>query len=108
MGMFGSKDIVLDEAAFEKASGEYKDIAVELQNLRNDIEAALDRLKNGFNTPAGAKFISTCQGSLLKPLEQQKKVIEHVSENLETAKDKYSSVFREYESLNTTIKSYEI
>lgn len=108
MGMNGSSDIVLDEAAFEKASSEFETLADELQRLRNDIGELIDSLKSGFDTPAGRKFMKSCEDNLLRPLDRQKIVIEHVSSTLNDVKGKYSSVFSEYESLNTTIRSYKI
>ena len=53
-------DVVLDDAAFEKAIADFSDLAVQLQSLRDDIVDLLDVLKKGFDTPAGRKFIRSC------------------------------------------------
>lgn len=99
------QDIVLDESAFNKASSDFDTLGSDLKKLRDEIEDMLEELKEGFDTPAGRKFINSCKKNLIEPLDQQKLVIEHVSQNIRTAKDKYSSVFEDYRSLNSLIKS---
>ena len=93
-------DVVLDDAAFEKAIADFSDLAAQLQSLRDDIVDLLDVLKKGFDTPAGRKFIRSCEDNLLQPLDKQKLGIDHIS----TA---YATVFTEYGTLNTTIQSYQ-
>lgn len=102
-----SKDIVLDESAFDKAINDFSDLAVQLQSLRTDIEELLGMLKGGFDTPAGRKFISSCENNLLEPLDRQKLVIEHIYSTLNEVKGSYSTVFTEYGNLNTAIQSYQ-
>jgi len=102
-----SKDIVLDEAAFEKAINDFSELSVKLQVLRSDIEELLGVLKGGFDTPAGRKFISSCENNLLEPLDRQKLVIEHISSTLSDVKGAYSTVFTEYANLNKTINSFK-
>ena len=101
------RDIVLDEEAFNKAVSDFSDLAGRLQKLRESVEEMLNIVKTGFDTPAGAKFINSCEGNLLRPLDDQKLVIEHISETLQTAKSKYASVFDAYRDLNTAIASYK-
>lgn len=103
-GMKG--DIVLDEEAFSKAVGEFAELAVQLQGLRDDVDTMLADLQTGFNTPAGKKFISSCKSNLITPLDQQKQVIDHISSTLNEVKGQYSPVFTEYDSLNKQIQSY--
>lgn len=98
-----SDDIVLDEAAFNTAISDFSELSVKLQNLRTEIEEMLNTLKAGFNTPAGAKFLSSCEANLFKPLDAQKLVLEHISTTLLESKQAYESVFREYESLQAAI-----
>lgn len=100
-------DILLNDAAFDTASTQLDELAVKMNTLRTDIENALNDLKSGFDTAAGAQFFKACGNKLLKPMEAQALVIEHVSNNLKTAKTSYASVFSEYEELNNTIKGYK-
>lgn len=100
--VFG-KDIVLDEAAFQTAISEFAGLSDQLQQLRNDVEDMLNSLKAGFDTPAGRKFISSCEQHLYKPLDDQKLVLDHISETLLESKQAYDSVFREFEELQSVI-----
>lgn len=103
--MILGKDIVLDQEAFQKAAQDMSQLAGKLQQLREDIQQMLAKIKEGFNTPAGTKFIQSCESHLLQPLDDQKIVIDHVAENLNLCKTEYQSVFDGYRDLNTTIKN---
>lgn len=100
-----SKDILLDEEAFNKASEGLSELAEKMRTLKTDISNQLENLKEGFDTAAGDKFFRACGNKLLQPMEDQCLVIEHVSLNLRTAKNSYDSVFSEYEELNTSINN---
>ena len=51
-------DVVLDDAAFEKAIADFSDLAVQLQSLRDDIVDLLDVLKKGLiRQPAENSFV---------------------------------------------------
>lgn len=101
-----TNDMVLDDTAFDRAIADFADLAVQLQSLRDDIESLLGELRSGFDTPAGRKFIRSCESDLLVPLDRQKLVIDHISSTLSEVKSSYSTVFTEYENLNTAIRSY--
>lgn len=100
--VFG-EDIVLDEAAFHKAVSELAALAEQLQQLRAGIEDMLNKLKVGFDTPAGAKFVNACERNLVQPLEAQKLVLNHMHQSLSESKRAYEKVFREYEQLQAAI-----
>ena len=97
-------DIVLDEAAFNTAISDFADLSVKLQKLRSDIEAMLELLESGFDTPAGRKFVNSCKNNLLIPLDDQKAVLEHISETLQQSRQKYSAVFTAYSALQGAIQ----
>lgn len=100
-----AKDILLDEAAFQTASGKLKVLSENLETLRRDIEDMLTELATGFATPAGRKFIRSCKGNLLQPMTDLSAVILHVSDNLDQARNMYQSVFDEFADLNNMINS---
>lgn len=99
------QEILLDEDAFVEASRRMAALVVEMNNLRNQVSGLLDELRRGFQTPAGAKFFQACGSNLLQPLDDQKRVIDHVSENLRNARQSYESVFQEFRALNDQIES---
>ena len=98
-----SENIVIDEAAFDTAIKDFAVLGTQLRQLRTDIEEMLNVLKSGFNTPAGVKFINSCETNLFQPLDAQKLVIDQISSTLAESKQAYESVFREYEALQNAI-----
>lgn len=103
-----SDDIVLDEEAFNTAISDFAALAGQLQELRSEIESMLDILKTGFDTPAGAKFINSCEKNLFQPLDAQKIVLDHISETLTESRQTYESVFRTYEALQSAINQVSL
>lgn len=95
------KDIYLDEAAFQAAADEYAELTEDMKNLRQRISKLLDGLREGFDTPAGKVFFESCGSNLLQPLDDQLRVLQHVSDNLRNSKQKYQSVFEEYKLLKS-------
>ena len=98
-----SEDIVLDEEAFDKAIEDFSALSDKLQRLRLEVEDMISAVCVGFDTPAGAKFIKSCEKNLFQPLDAQKVVLEHISSTLRESKQAYETVFREYEELQSTI-----
>ena len=98
------KDIVLDEAAFQKAVDDFAALSKRLESLRKELDEMMKELKKGFDTPAGRKFISSCQTNLFQPMNDQKVVLDHISETLKESKVQYSSVFAKYEEMNAAMK----
>ena len=80
-------DIVLDEAAFDRVAADFIELSGKVQALRADIEALLQTLQSGFDTPAGRLFVSSCKNNLLDPLDQQKLVIDRRLGKLSTRTD---------------------
>lgn len=100
-----SEDIVLDEAAFDQAIRDFAELSGELKQLRTDIENMISTLKEGFDTPAGRKFVSSCEANLFAPLDAQELVLDHISDTLSGSKQMYESVFSEYAALQTEINN---
>jgi uncharacterized protein YukE len=100
-----TKDIILDEEAFKTASDRLKILSDDMQKLKKRIETLMAELRKGFDTPAGEKFFELCGSNLIKPLDDQAHVIEHVAQNLQDARNSYSSVFYEYQTLNSAISN---
>lgn len=102
MSVFG-EDIVLDEEAFETAIQDFAALSTKLLKLRGDLTDMMDGLREGFNTPAGVKFINACETNLFQPLDDQKLVIDHIASTLQQSKQAYESVFQAYEDLQEAI-----
>ena len=103
-GIF-TKTIVLDQDKFQKASNDFATLSRQMEQLQQDISSMLSELSKGFDTPAGRRFMNSCQKNLLDQLKDQADVIRHVSDNLKTARSEYESVFTEFGALNSTINS---
>ena len=65
MGSIFKKDIVLDEEAFQTAGNEFKTLSADMESLKAEVDEMLQLIKIGFDTPAGAKFIQSCQTTLI-------------------------------------------
>ena len=103
-GLF-TKTIVLDQGKFQKASSDFAELSRQMEQLQQDISSLLSELSRGFDTPAGRRFMDSCQKNLLDQLKDQADVIQHVSDNLKTARSEYESVFTEFGALNRMIDS---
>lgn len=103
-GLF-TKTIVLDQGKFHKAANDFADLSRQMEQLQKDISTLLAELATGFDTPAGKRFMDSCQKNLLDQFKNQADIIKHVSDNLKTACTEYESVFTEFGALNRTIDS---
>lgn len=101
-------NVVLDEEAFNEAIADFESLSKKIRKLDSDVVQMLEILKKGFDTPAGVKFINSCEENLEKPLEGQRRVVRHISSTLKEAKAEYKSVFNEYEALQTKINNTKI
>ena len=100
-----SRDIVLDDEAFNKAVERMEKLATRISTLQTNISNQLSSLEKGFDTPAGKKFFAACGTKLLDPMKDQATIINHVSTNLKMAKTSYDSVFQEFATLNNSIRN---
>ena len=98
-----NREILLDDDALRTAARSIQTLCGDLEILRAEIEGGLKDLKNGFDTPAGRKYIASCEHGLIQPLKDLKVVLDHVSANLNAAAQTYQPVFQEYEQLNNSI-----
>lgn len=103
-GLF-TKNIVLDQGKFHKAASDFAVLSRQMEQLQKDISTLLVELTRGFDTPAGRRFMDSCQKNLLDQLKDQADVMKHVSDNLKTACSEYESVFTEFGALNRIIDS---
>ena len=91
--------LLIDEEEFAIAANSLNELSQEIAALDRDIREMLDDLKAGFDTPAGRKFLQSCSDNLCTPLIQQAIVVNHLADNLMTARNIYAPVFDEYRSI---------
>lgn len=98
-----NEDIILDEEAFDKAVKDFNGLTTRLGDLSDRIDDMLELIATGLDTPAGRKFISSCQENLKKPMKDMKLVLGHIANSLKDAKTSYAVIFTEYDELNKMI-----
>lgn len=96
------KDIILDEAKFNEASRDMKDLKRRTDALKKKMEKMYTELANAMDTPAGKEVQLKAKTVLLKPVENMSLVVRHISETLELIIDKnyYKDVFDGFDELN--------
>ena len=100
-----TKDMVLDQEAFNQAVQRFNELSERMTTLQTKISDDLNNLRTGFDTPAGKKFFDVCGTKLLDPMRDQALIIQHVAENLKMAKTSYDSVFQEFSEVNNSIRN---
>jgi len=101
-----SQDILLDDTALSNASTEMKALAERTQLLKDTLSQLYDDLESALQTPAGEALELTAKDVLIKPIDDLKLIIDHISETLETIKGGgyYKDVFDKFTELNQNIK----
>ena len=99
-----TKNIILDQEAFQEASGRMERLVEDITSLRSDIEKMLEDLQTGFDSEAGRKFVNACKSHLLTPLEQQQKTIEFTAGVLKQVIGTYEPSFTQFKALNNSIQ----
>jgi len=97
--------ILLDNIEFNRTSDDLRQIVVDMNNLRDDVNAMLTALASGFDTPAGRQFDAFSRRTLLASLTNQAILLGHIANNLDEAKGQYQAVFDAYDSLNESINT---
>jgi len=106
-GLLFASDIVIDENAFNTAADDFEKLLQNIDELKNKIADMLATLEKGIDTPAGRKFIRSCDSCLLTPIEQQKTAISHIAEDLRMSINRYRRVFESYQTLQAALKEIE-
>ncbi len=95
-------DLVINQEAFEEAKRKLKHQSERIEDLENNLKDSFDQLKMDWDTPAGAEFFQKFEEDLLKNLKSHALVVEHMSENLNSALNKYEEVFKAADDLVRT------
>ena len=98
-------ELFINEEALQRASEEFKELRQKTNALYRDLAALDEELSEGFKTPAGTKFRNSYRFGLLEPVAEQLIVMDHISENLNNARNSYQSIFDEYREIVNDISS---
>lgn len=96
-------DILLNSDALNTAAAELNCTAADGKKLHDSVEALLDELAAGFDTPAGRALLQATRSQILQPLSDQNAMLTHIATALTEAKASYEPVFEEYKALNRSI-----
>jgi WXG100 family type VII secretion target len=96
--------LTIDDTALETAGNTLSEKAEEMRELKRSIESCFELLRTDWDTDAGRAYFERLDNQLFKHLDNHANVIEHISENLKIASDKYDAVFRAAE--NAAIAEY--
>lgn len=98
------KDIFLSDENLNKAGKTLDEISADAAAMKEEIDALLQQLSAGFDTPAGRKLVSSTEELLLGPMNDMALLLSHIAQTLRSAKNAYAPVFDEYRRLNSRIR----
>ena len=106
--MADNNNLIINDEALRNAVAGYEQLERDVRALEKDIAEIISILNIGFNTPAGQKYIAFCRQNLLKPVQDQAKVVAHLANSLKSAESAYRPVFQEFQELQDIFKKAEL
>lgn len=104
--------IHLNDQAFKTAARDMANLKTRNENLRKKLEQMYKDLTTALDTPAGHAMEFTGKDVLLEPIDDMSKVIDHVSNTLDTIIGQsggkgiyYDKLFDDYDELNQILKN---
>jgi WXG100 family type VII secretion target len=91
--------LYLDKDALDTAKSNYSTYAQDMSTLKTTLEKAVDDIRSGWKTDAGDEFFKKFDDEWKKNLDDYIKVINHMSSNMQIAKNKYQTIFDEADEL---------
>lgn len=100
------QDILLDSTALATAVTSMSELSGKVQQLKEDLETLYDGLASALQTPAGEAMDLKAKDILVKPIDDLKLIVDHISDTLNdiTGTDYYQNVFDKYSELNQNIQ----
>lgn len=92
--------LYLDKDALETAKTKYSSYAQDMSALKTKLETAVDDIRNGWKSDAGNAFFTKFDDEWKKNFDDYINVINHMSSNMQIAKNKYQAIFDEADKLN--------
>lgn len=91
--------LYLDKDALDKAKTNYSTYAQDMTTLKTKLENAVDDIRNGWQSSAGDAFFKKFDDEWKKNFDDYINAINHMSSNMQIAKNKYQEVFDEADKL---------
>lgn len=91
--------LYLDKDALDKAKTNYSTYAQDMKTLKTKLESAVDDIRSGWKSDAGDAFFKKFDDEWKKNFDDYINVINHMSCNMQIAKNKYQAVFDEADKL---------
>lgn len=87
------------EEALSEAKATYSNLAQEMRDLKAKLTTAVDDIREGWNSSAGDEFFKKYDDEWIKNIDDYIDVIQHMSDNIDLANNKYRTVFDEAEKI---------
>lgn len=94
----GNKLRINDEL-FRKAKNQYVLSANDMKSLKNEIENAVNEIRNSWKSEAGKEFFDFFEEDWCSNMEDYINVLNHMAENMEIANNKYREIFNKANDL---------
>ena len=91
--------LIISEEAMDTAKKGYDDCAARMKELRNRMSDAVDEIRGAWDSDAGKAFFEKFDDEWLSNFDDYINVIKHMSDNMTTAKNKYSPLFDEADNI---------
>lgn len=83
----------VNEESLKKAKLSYNEQAQRMRELKSKLSRAVDDIKEGWKSNAGDEFFKKFDNEWEKNITDYIDVIQHMSDNMKIADDKYQKVF---------------
>lgn len=95
----GKDYLKYDTAQMEKTKRVYNDCIEIMNTLQQDMQKMIDNVKESWISEASEEFFKKYNDEWLQGFKQYKEVLEHMAQNLNTAKNKYSEITQQANAL---------
>ena len=85
--------LMFSEDALKRARDIYSDQAQEMRNLKAKLTTTVDDIRDGWNSSAGDEFFKKYDDQWMKNITDYIDVIQHMSDNMDIANNKYQTVY---------------
>ena len=85
--------LMFSEDALKRARDIYSDQAQEMRNLKAKLTTTVDDIRDGWNSSAGDEFFKKYDDQWMKNITDYIDVIQHMSDNMDIANNKYQIVY---------------